>query len=138
MAAAESGCEAIPSSQSGKSLNQRQERVLQESAYAWQFDFSGTHPCGVPPWMCEAPFDPESNELLVWGDRKASGAPGLAIEVIFFPSPCFKLPVRGENTGCVSVPSGAKELELEVDADEEPTAAKEQRLIHLPVEGSHV
>ena len=31
------------------------------------------------------------------------------------------------------MPSGAKELE--VDADEEPTAAKEQRLIHLPIEG---
>ena len=41
--------------------------------------------------------------------------------------------MRGEGTGCVSVPSGAEEVE--VDAIEEPTAAKEPRLIHLPVEG---
>ncbi len=79
------------------------------------------------------PFDLESNELLVWEIEKLQGLRFSHRGDIFFHHPALKLPVRGENTGCVSVPSGAKELE--VDADEEPTAAKEQRLIHQPVEG---
>ena len=74
------------------------------------------------------PFDPESNELLVWEIEKLQGLRFSHRGDIFFHHP-----VRGDSTGCVSVPSGAKELE--VDTDEEPTAAKEQRLIHLPVEG---
>jgi len=79
------------------------------------------------------PFDLESNELLVWEIEKLQGLRFSHRGDIFFHHPALKLPVRGENTDCVSVPSGAKELE--VDADEEPTAAKEQRLIHQPVEG---
>ncbi|MEN1769766.1 transposase, partial [Pseudomonas aeruginosa] len=79
-------------------------------------------------------FDlPESNELLVWEIEKLQGLRFSHRGDIFFHHPALKLPVRGDSTGCVSVPSGGKELE--VDTDEEPTAAKEQRLIHLPVEG---
>lgn len=117
-----------------QSLNQRQERVPQGSAYArWKFDFQ------VPPSLAgttmdvRGPFDSESNELLVWEIEKLQGLRFSHRGDIFFHHPALKLPVRGENTGCVSVPSGADEVE--VDADEEPTAAKEQRLIHLPVEG---
>jgi hypothetical protein len=78
------------------------------------------------------PFDPESNELLVWEIERLQGLRFTHRGDVFFHHPALKLPVRGENTGCVSVPSGAEEVE--VDADEEPTAAKEPRLIHLPVE----
>ena len=117
-----------------QSLNQRQERVLQESAYArWQFDFQASTSLAGTTMDVRGPFDPESNELLVWEIEKLQGLRFSHRGDIFFHHPALKLPVRGENTGCVSVPSGAKELE--VDADEEPTAAKEQRLIHLPVEG---
>lgn len=117
-----------------QSLNQRQERVLQESAYArWQFDFQAPTSLAGTTMDVRGPFDPESNELLVWEIEKLQGLRFSHRGDIFFHHPALKLPVRGENTGCVSVPSGAKELE--VDADEEPTAAKEQRLIHLPVEG---
>ncbi|MEW5189583.1 Tn7-like element transposition protein TnsE [Citrobacter freundii] len=119
-----------------QSLNQRQERVLQESAYArWQFDFQAPTSLAGTTMDVRVPFDPESNELLVWEIEKLQELRFSHRGDIFFRHPALKLPVRGENTGCVSVPSGAKELELEVDADEEPTAAKEQRLIHLPVEG---
>nr|WP_237425743.1 Tn7-like element transposition protein TnsE [Enterobacter hormaechei] len=79
------------------------------------------------------PFDPKSNELLVWEIEALQGLSFSHRGDIFFHHPALKQPVRGEGTGCVSVPSGAEEVE--VDAIEEPTAAKEPRLIHLPVEG---
>ncbi len=117
-----------------QSLNQEQERVPQGSAYArWQFDFQAPPSLAGTSMDVRGPFDPESNELLVWEIEKLQGLQFSHRGDIFFHHPALKLPVRGEKTGCVSVPSGAEDVE--VDADEEPTAAKEQRLIHLPVEG---
>jgi len=117
-----------------QSLNQRQERVPQGSAYArWQFDFMAPPSLAGSTMDVRGPFDPEGNELLVWEIEKLQRLRFSHRGDIFFHHPALKLPVRGEKTGCVSVPSGAEEVE--VDADEEPTAAKEQRLIHLPVEG---
>ncbi len=78
------------------------------------------------------PFDLESNELLVWEIEKLQGL-RFSHRGDIFSITLLSSYLSGENTGCVSRLSGAKELE--VDADEEPTAAKEQRLIHQPVEG---
>lgn len=117
-----------------QSLNQGQERVPQGSAYArWQFDFQAPPSLMGISMDVRGPFDPESNELLVWEIEKLEGLRFSHRGDIFFHHPALKLPVRGEKTGCVSAPSGAEDVE--VDADEEPTAAKEQRLIYLPVEG---
>lgn len=117
-----------------QSLNQAQEQVSQESAYArWKFDFQ------APPSLhgiimgVRGPFDPESNELLVWEIEMLRGLRFSHRGDVFFHHPALKLPIRGENTGCVSVSSGAEEVE--VDADEDPTGSKESSLIHLPVEG---
>ncbi|MCQ4298755.1 Tn7-like element transposition protein TnsE [Pseudomonas songnenensis] len=117
-----------------QSLNQGQERVPQGSAYArWQFDFQAPPSLAGTSMDVRGPFDPESNELLVWEIEKLQGLRFTHRGDVFFHHPALKLSVRGENTGCVPVPSGTGEVE--VDADEEPTAAKEPRLIHLPVEG---
>jgi len=117
-----------------QSLNQGQERVPQDSAYArWKFDFQAPPSLTSTTMDVRGPFDPESNELLVWEIETLQGLRFTHRGDVFFHHPALKLPVRGENTGCVSVPSGAEEVE--VDAEEEPTAAKELRLIHLPVEG---
>lgn len=57
-----------------QSLNQRQERVLQESAYArWQFDFQAPTSLAGTTMDVRGPFDPESNELLVWEIEKLQG-----------------------------------------------------------------
>lgn len=117
-----------------QSLNQGQERVPQGSIYArWQFDFQAPPSLAGTTMDVRGPFDPESNELLVWEVEKLQGLRLTHRGDVFFHHPALKLAVRGESLGCVSVPSGA--TELEVDADEEPTASKEQKLINLPVEG---
>ncbi len=117
-----------------QSLNQEQERASQESAYArWKFDFMAPISLAGTTMNMRGPFDPKSNELLVWEIEALQGLSFSHRGDIFFHHPALKQPVRGEGTGCVSVPSGAEEVE--VDAIEEPTAAKEPRLIHLPVEG---
>lgn len=57
-----------------QSLNQRQERVPQESAYArWQFDFMAPPSLVGTTMDVRGPFDPESNELLVWEIEKLQG-----------------------------------------------------------------
>ncbi|RUH99053.1 transposase [Pseudomonas aeruginosa] len=117
-----------------QSLNQEQERVSQVSAYArWKFDFTAPISLAGTTMHVRGPFDPKSNELLVWEIETLQGLRFTHRGDVFFHHPALKLPVRGENTGCMPVPSGAEEVE--VDADGEPTAAKEPRLIHLPVEG---
>ncbi len=117
-----------------KSLNQAQEQVSQKSAYArWQFDFQAPPSIAGTMMDVRGPFDPESNELLVWEIEALQGLQFSHLGEIFFHHPALKLSVRGESSGCGTVPSGADEVE--VDAEEDPTAAKEPSLIHLPVEG---
>ncbi|QLF93742.1 transposase [Pseudomonas sp. ABC1] len=117
-----------------QSLNQGQERAPQDPAYArWQFDFQAPPSLAGTSMDVRGPFDPESNELLVWEIETLQGLRFGHRGDIFFHHPALKLPVKGEKAGCVSVPSRAEDVE--VDVDEEPTAAREQRLIHLPVEG---
>ncbi|WP_137187924.1 Tn7-like element transposition protein TnsE [Pseudomonas asiatica] len=117
-----------------QSLNMKQERISQDSAYArWTFDFMAPTSLLGARMEVRGPFDPQSNELLAWEIETLQGLSFTHRGDVFFHHPALKLPVRGEIAGCVSVPSGAEELE--VDAEEEPTAAKEPRLIHLPVEG---
>ncbi|MES1993605.1 MAG: Tn7-like element transposition protein TnsE [Pseudomonadota bacterium] len=117
-----------------QSLNKEQERISQDSAYArWSFDFQAPPSLAGTTMDVRGPFDPKSNELLAWEIETLLGLKSTHRGDVFFHHPALKLPVKGENTGCVSVPSGAEEVE--VDADKEPTAAKEPRLIHLPVEG---
>ncbi|MGB5234549.1 MAG: Tn7-like element transposition protein TnsE [Candidatus Macondimonas sp.] len=117
-----------------QSLNNEQERISQDSAYArWRFDFQAPPSLAGTTMDVRGPFDPKSNELLAWEIETLLGLKSTHCGDVFFHHPALKLPVRGKNTGCVSVPSGAEEVE--VDADKEPTAAKEPRLIPLPVEG---
>ena len=117
-----------------QSLNQRQERVPQESAYSrWKFDFQAPPSLVGTTMDVRGPFDPESNELLVWEIEQLQGLRFAYRGDVFFHHPALKLPVRGENTGCVPVPSGAEDLE--VDTENEPTDAKESKLIHLSAEG---
>ncbi|MQY52688.1 Tn7-like element transposition protein TnsE [Rhodocyclus gracilis] len=117
-----------------QSLNKAQEQRSQDSAYArWRFDFEAPPSLAGATMDVRGPFDPKSSELLVWEIETLQGLRFTYCGDVFFHHPALKLPVRGENTGCVSDPSGAERVE--VDADEEPTANKEPRLIHLPVEG---
>ncbi|MBN3470616.1 transposase [Pseudomonas savastanoi pv. phaseolicola] len=117
-----------------QSLNQEQERVSQDSAYArWRFDFTAPISIAGATMYMRGPFDPKSNELLVWEIETLQGLRFSHCGDVFFHHPALKLPVRGENTSCVPAPSGTEEME--VDADEEPTATKQPKLIHLPVEG---
>lgn len=117
-----------------QSINNEQERISQDSAYArWRFDFQAPPSLAGTTMDVRGPFDPKSNELLAWEIETLQGLRSTHRGDVFFHHPALKLPVKGENTGCVSVPSGAEEVE--VDADKEPTAAKEPQLIPLPVEG---
>lgn len=78
-----------------QSLNQRQERVPQESAYArWQFDFMAPPSLVGTTMDVRGPFDPESNELLVWEIEKLQGLRFSHRGDIFFHHPALKLPVR--------------------------------------------
>ncbi|AFP32791.1 Tn7-like element transposition protein TnsE [Marinobacter sp. BSs20148] len=115
-------------------LNDEQKHVTGNSAYArWKFDFK-------PPASLEGitvgargPFDSTSNELLVWEIETLQGLRLNHSGDIFFHHPALKRPVKG-NKACIgSAPAQADEIE--VDAEEEPTDAKEPRLIHLPIEG---
>ncbi|WP_260620664.1 Tn7-like element transposition protein TnsE [Pseudomonas protegens] len=117
-----------------QSLNQEEERVSQDSVYArWKFDFTAPISLADTTMYVRGPFDPKSNELLVWEIETLQGLRFNHRGDVFFHHPALKLPVRGESTGCAPGPSGAEEVE--VDANEEPTAAKEPKLIHLPTEG---
>ncbi|MCY1398486.1 Transposon Tn7 transposition protein TnsE [compost metagenome] len=119
-----------------QSLNRAQEQVSQKSDYArWQFDFQAPPSLAGTMMDVRGPFDPESNELLVWEIETLQGLRFSHHGEIFFHHPALKLTARGEGSGCETVPSGAEEVAVEVDADEDPTVAKEPSLIHLPVEG---
>ncbi|EGH25423.1 hypothetical protein PSYMO_30013, partial [Pseudomonas amygdali pv. mori str. 301020] len=117
-----------------QSLNREQERTSQDSAYVrWAFDFMPPVSLGGVTINVLGPFDPQSNEILIWEIETLQGLRFDYRGDVFFHHPALKLPVKGERTGCVPMPSGAEDLE--VDAEDEPTDAKEPRLIHLPVEG---
>jgi hypothetical protein len=115
-----------------QSLNQ--EQVSQDSAYArWKFDFTAPISLAGASMYVRGPFDLEGNELLVWEIEALKGLQFTHRGEVFFHHPALKLPVRGGGTGCVPVTSGVEEVEVE--ANEESTAAKEAKLIQLPVEG---
>ncbi len=117
-----------------QSLNQEQERVSQNLANSgWTFNFHAPVSLSGLTMDVRGPFDLKSNEILVWEIEALHGLRFAHGGDIFFHHPALKASVRGESTGCVSVPSGAGSVE--VDADEEPTIAKEPRLIYLPIEG---
>lgn len=117
-----------------QSLNREQEQTSQDSAYIrWAFDFMPPASLVGVTINVRGPFDLESNELLIWEIETLQGLRSAHRGDVFFHHPALKLPVKGESTGSVTVPSGAEELE--VDAEDEPTDAKDPRLIHLPVEG---
>ncbi|WP_122310462.1 Tn7-like element transposition protein TnsE [Pseudomonas amygdali] len=117
-----------------QSLNREQERTSKGSAYLrWAFDFTPPASLAGVTISVRGPFDLESNELLIWEIETLQGLRLDHRGDVFFHHPAFKLPVKGKSSGSLPIPSEAEELE--VDADEEPTAAREPRLIHLPVEG---
>lgn len=114
-----------------QSLNQEQEQS--GSAYArWRFSFIPPASLAGVSMNVHGALDQESKELLVWEIKALQGLQFGHRGDVFFHHPDLKMPVRREGSGCVSVPSGA--VDIEVDAVEEPTAAKQAKSIQLPVE----
>ncbi len=124
-----------PSSQSGKASIKGKSGYCKSRVCQVAVRLSGTHfPRGYHHDV-RGPFDPESNELLVWEIEKFRGS-GLAIAVIFFSITLLSSTRQGrEHRLCIRAIGSER---VEVDADEEPTAAKEQRLIHLPLRESRL
>jgi hypothetical protein len=99
----------------------------------WKFNFMPPDSLAGTTLLVRGPYDPDLNELLVWEIESIQGLQLPCVGEVYFHHLALKSPIGGKGRGCISAPATAGQVT--VDTEEEPTAAKEQRLIHLPVEG---
>lgn len=109
------------------------EQVASGSRYIrWKFNFMPPASLAGATLLVRGPYDPDRNELLVWEIESIQGLQLPGVGEVYFHHPALKSPTGGKSAGCIPTPAPAGGIA--VDAEQEPTAAKEQRLIHLPVE----
>ena len=110
------------------------EHVTSGSGYTrWRFNFMPPASLAGATLIVRGPYDPDRNELLVWEVESIQGLQLPSVGEVYFHHPALKSLTGEKSPGCIATSAAGEQVA--VDAEEEPTAAKEQRLIHLPVEG---
>ena len=99
----------------------------------WKFNFTPPACLAGTSILVRGAYHPYRNELLIWEIESIQGLQLPSIGEVYFHHPALKSPTGGKSGGGIAASAAAGGIA--VDAEEEPAAAKDQRLIHLPVEG---